>query len=59
MSFAVIVVAAVFFVTGYYVLTATELIAGVIVFAWVTVFLRVSGAASRGRGSGAPVGGAG
>ena len=58
-SFAVIVVAAVFFVTGYYVLTATELIAGVIVFAWVTVFLRVSGAASRGRGSGAPVGGAG
>lgn len=47
-SFGVIVVAAVFFVTGYYVLTATELIAGVIVFAWVTVFLRVSGAAARG-----------
>ena len=47
-SFGVIVVAAVFFVTGYYVLTATELIAGVIVFAWVTVFLRVSGAGARG-----------
>jgi len=46
-SFAAIVVAAVFFVTGYYVLTATELIAGVIVFAWLTVFLRVSGAAAR------------
>ena len=46
--FGVIVVAAVFFVTGYYVLTATELIAGVVVFAWLTVFLRVSGAAARG-----------
>ncbi|WP_064111339.1 DUF998 domain-containing protein [Leifsonia xyli] len=46
--FAVIVLAAVFFVTGYYVLTATELIAGVVVFAWLTVFLRVSGAAGRG-----------
>lgn len=47
-SFGVIVIAAVFFVTGYYVLTATELVAGVIVFAWLTVFLRVSGAAARG-----------
>jgi len=60
-SFGVIVVAAVFFVTGYYVLTATELIAGVIVFAWLTVFLRVSGAAERERGGAEPaaVGGAG
>ncbi|WP_285113669.1 hypothetical protein [Leifsonia sp. fls2-241-R2A-40a] len=46
-SFGVIVLAALFFVTGYYVLTATELIAGVIVFAWLTVYLRVSGAAER------------
>ncbi|WP_158863076.1 DUF998 domain-containing protein [Leifsonia sp. AG29] len=46
-SFAVIVVAAVFFVTGYYVLTATELVAGVMVFSWLIVYLRVSGAAAR------------
>ncbi|MDR6969842.1 DUF998 domain-containing protein [Leifsonia shinshuensis] len=47
-SFGVIVLVAVFFVTGYYVLTATELVAGVIVFGWLTVFLRVSGAGARG-----------
>ncbi|WP_431246963.1 DUF998 domain-containing protein [Leifsonia xyli] len=47
-SFGVIVLAAVFYVTGYYVLTATELVAGVLVFAWLTVYLRVSGAAARG-----------
>ena len=46
-SFAVIVVMAVFYVVGYYVLTATELVAGAIVFSWLIVYLRVSGAAAR------------
>jgi hypothetical membrane protein len=45
--FGAIVIAAAFFVTGYYVLTATELVAGVIVFGWLTVYLRMSGAAER------------
>jgi hypothetical membrane protein len=45
--FGAVALAAVFFVTGYYVLTATELIAGVIVLGWLTVYLRVSGAAER------------
>ncbi|NNC11640.1 DUF998 domain-containing protein [Planctomonas sp. JC2975] len=46
-SFAVIVVMAVFYVVGYYVLTATELVAGAVVFGWLLVYLRVSGAAQR------------
>ncbi|MGO4594532.1 DUF998 domain-containing protein [Leifsonia sp. 2TAF2] len=45
--FGAVALAAIFFVTGYYVLTATELIAGVIVLGWLTVYLRVSGAAER------------
>ncbi|WP_348786528.1 DUF998 domain-containing protein [Leifsonia sp. NPDC080035] len=44
--FAAIVVALVFFVIGYYVLTAAELVAGVLVFSWLIVYLRVSGAAA-------------
>lgn len=36
----VIVVVAVFFVTGYYNLTAVELIAAVLVFSWLILFLR-------------------
>lgn len=44
--FAAIVVMLVFYVVGYYVLTATELVAGVVVFSWLIVYLRVSGAAS-------------
>jgi hypothetical membrane protein len=40
----VIVVLAVFFVTGYYNLTAVELIAAVLIFSWVIVFLRNTGA---------------
>lgn len=47
LSFAVIVLMVVFFAIGYYVLTATELVAGSIVFAWLIVYLRVSGAAQR------------
>ncbi|MFP3466768.1 hypothetical protein [Leifsonia sp. SIMBA_070] len=43
--FAIIVVVLIFFVVGYYVLTATELVAGVLVFSWLIVYLRVSGAA--------------
>lgn len=37
---AVIVVAAVFFVVGYYTLTAVELVAGILVFAWIILFIR-------------------
>jgi hypothetical membrane protein len=43
--FAVIVLMLVFFAVGYYVLTAAELVAGVLVFSWLIVYLRVSGAA--------------
>lgn len=43
--FATIVVVLVFFAIGYYVLTAAELVAGVLVFSWLIVYLRVSGAA--------------
>jgi len=45
--FATIVAVLLFFVVGYYVLTATELVAGVVVFAWLIVYLRVSGAVGR------------
>jgi hypothetical membrane protein len=43
----VIVVLAVFFVTGYYNLTAVELVAGVLIFSWIIVFLRNTGTAGR------------
>lgn len=44
--FGVIVLTLVFFAVGYYVLTAAELVAGVLVFGWLIVYLRVSGAAA-------------
>jgi hypothetical membrane protein len=47
LGFAVIVLMVVFFVIGYYVLTATELVAGGIIFGWLVVYLRVSGAGER------------
>jgi hypothetical membrane protein len=40
---AVIVVLAVFFVTGYYNLTAVELVAGLLIFSWIILFLRNTG----------------
>ncbi|MFD5866464.1 DUF998 domain-containing protein [Agromyces sp. NPDC127015] len=40
---AVIVVMAVFFINGYYNLTAVELVVAVLVFSWVIVFLRNPG----------------
>jgi hypothetical membrane protein len=40
----VIVVLAVLFVTGYYNLTAVELVAGLMIFSWLIVFLRTTGA---------------
>ncbi|WP_235511253.1 DUF998 domain-containing protein [Agromyces sp. Root81] len=40
----VVVVLAVFFATGYYNLTAVELVAAVLIFSWIIVFLRNSGA---------------
>ncbi len=41
---AVIVVLAIFFISGYYNLTAVELIAAVLIFSWVIVFPRNTGA---------------
>lgn len=43
---AVIALLGVFFATGYYNLTAVELIAGILIFAWIILFLRTAGAAS-------------
>lgn len=40
----VIVLLAVFFATGYYNLTAVELVAAVLIFSWIIVFLRNTGA---------------
>jgi hypothetical protein len=42
----VIVTLAIFFVTGYYNLTAVELVAAVLIFSWVIVFLRNTGASA-------------
>ena len=42
---AVIVVLGVFFATGYYNLTAVELVAAVLIFSWIIVFLRNASAA--------------
>jgi hypothetical membrane protein len=39
----VIVVVAVFFAVGYYNLTAVELVAGLLIFSWIIVFLRNTG----------------
>ncbi|GAA1466689.1 DUF998 domain-containing protein [Microbacterium thalassium] len=41
---AVIVVLAVFFAVGVYTLTAVELVAGILVFAWIVLFIRNAGA---------------
>ena len=43
---AVIVILAVFFITGYYNLTAVELVAAVLIFSWIILFLRNTGAVS-------------
>ncbi|MDN4479218.1 DUF998 domain-containing protein [Demequina sp. SYSU T00039] len=42
--FGVIFVLAVMFAIGYYTLTAVELVAGVLIFAWIILFLRTVGA---------------
>lgn len=44
---AVIVLLAVFFFIGYYTLTAVELVAGVLIFAWIIVFIRNADALAR------------
>ncbi|MWB98997.1 DUF998 domain-containing protein [Agromyces seonyuensis] len=41
---AITVLLAVFFAVGYYTLTAVELVAAVLIFAWIIVFLRNAGA---------------
>ena len=40
MHVGVVALLGVFFATGYYNLTAVELIAGVLIFSWIIVFLR-------------------
>lgn len=45
----VIVVLVIFFVTGYYNLTAVELVAAVLIFSWIIVFLRNTGAVESSR----------
>lgn len=40
----VIIVVAIFFATGYYNLTAVELVAACLIFSWIIVFLRTAGA---------------
>jgi hypothetical membrane protein len=45
----VIVLLAVFFATGYYNLTAVELIAAVLIFSWIIVFLRTAGPIGTGQ----------
>ncbi|KJQ53203.1 DUF998 domain-containing protein [Microbacterium sp. SA39] len=44
---AVIVLLAVFFAVGYYTLTAVELVAGVVVFTWIILFIRTADALKR------------
>jgi len=44
--FATIIAVLVLFAVGYYVLTAAELVAGVLVFSWLIVYLRMTGAAT-------------
>lgn len=45
-----IVVLAVFFVVGYYTLTAVELVAGVVIFTWIILFIRTADALKRDAG---------
>lgn len=45
---AVIALLAIFFATGYYNLTAVELIAAILIFSWIIVFLRASDDAAQG-----------
>jgi hypothetical protein len=40
---AVVVLLGIFFATGYYNLTAVELVAGVLIFSWIILFLRNAG----------------
>ncbi|WP_248305519.1 hypothetical protein [Agromyces sp. H66] len=48
----VIVVLAIFFATGYYNLTAVELVAAVLIFSWIIVFLRYAGSVARPESAG-------
>lgn len=50
---AVIAVLGVFFATGYYNLTAVELVAAILIFSWIIVFLRVAGSAGVDSGAAA------
>ena len=45
----VIVVLGVFFAVGYYNLTAVELVAGVLIFSWIILFLRNTGSVAARR----------
>lgn len=48
----VIIVLAVWFVTGYYTLTAVELVSFLLIFSWLIVFLRHTGAMPAAKGAG-------
>jgi hypothetical membrane protein len=52
MFVVVIVVLAVFFAVGYYTLTAVELVAGVLVFTWIILFIRNAAALQQDAGRG-------
>jgi hypothetical protein len=47
------VLLAIFFAVGYYNLTAVELVAGVLIFSWIIVFLRSAGSMQAPRSSAA------
>ena len=49
----VIVLLGIFFAIGYYNLTAVELVAGVLIFSWIIVFLRNTGTMRPATGAGA------
>jgi hypothetical membrane protein len=51
---AVILVLAVFFAVGYYTLTAVELVAGILVFAWIILFIRNAAALEQDHATGEP-----
>jgi hypothetical protein len=50
----VIVVLAAFFITGYYNLTAVELVAFALIFAWLIMFLRSAGSVAPAAASDPP-----
>ncbi|REJ04029.1 DUF998 domain-containing protein [Microbacterium bovistercoris] len=48
---AVVVLVGIFFATGYYTLTAVELVAGILVFSWIILFIRAAAAVEEDAGT--------